>query len=321
MMADFNWSDAQWQKVNDAVHETHRDASVASKFLPTYGPLTGSAEIVRNERLQELDFSTRPPTIRLDRDYEGVNVRLVNLAVTVELSSEQVADETLTNALLMFRRAASILAQEQDRVVFEGLRRRPRSDDSKFVTNADIEPQRGLADLPSRWGKFTRFTPEPGETIGQAVIRQIEEATGALADKHNPGPFACVLGGHLYTKVNSPTPSLVLPADRIAPLLKSEFKSGWLERGTTMQRDVGIVVSLGNGAVDLVVGTPPTVQFLQRTSDAKFLFRVYERFALRIRDIKNRPVAGFRLDDAAAIATEQTELQLAEIESGRRLDP
>jgi hypothetical protein len=50
-MAELNWSDAQWQKVKDAVTEAFGKASVASAFLPMYGPLPGSAETVRNEQL------------------------------------------------------------------------------------------------------------------------------------------------------------------------------------------------------------------------------------------------------------------------------
>ena len=52
-----------------------------------------------------------------------MNLKLVNLTVNVQLSSEQVAEEALSNAMLAFRRAANILAQEQDRVVFEGFAR------------------------------------------------------------------------------------------------------------------------------------------------------------------------------------------------------
>ena len=74
--------------------------------------------------------------------------------------------------------------------------------------------------------------------------------------------------------------SLVLPADRVTPLLKG----GPLLRSGKIDPETGIVVSLAGKAVDIVVGTPPTVQFLQRTADARFLFRVYVRFALRIRD-------------------------------------
>jgi len=67
-----------------------------------------------------------------------------------------------------------------------------------------------------------------------------------------------------------------------------------LLRSGQMNADTGIVVSLAGNAVDIVVGTPPTAQFLQRQPDARFLFRVYERFVLRIRDEVRLPVAGFR---------------------------
>jgi hypothetical protein len=100
-----------------------------------------------------------------------------------------------------------------------------------------------------------------------------------------------VLGSELFNRVHDPSKSLVLPADRITPLLKG----GPLLRSGKMDENAGIVVSLSGNAVDIVVGTPPTVQFLQRNSDAKFLFRTYERFVLRIRDKVRSPVAGFRI--------------------------
>ena len=288
-MAELNWSDAQWQKVKDAVNDAFDKASVASAFLPMYGPLPGNAETVRNEQLRQDDTST-PPTIRLDGDYPEVNLKLVNLTAKVELSSEQIADETLSNAILVFRRAANILAQEEDRIVFEGLRQRPQAEDSKFVANDRVEPLPGLADLPKRQ-LFSGLDLDGGKSVGQAVVSAIVDATQNLEDNFNPGPFACVLGSELFTKVHDPSQSLVLPADRIAPLLKG----GPLLRSTSMNSKVGVVVSLAGNAVDLVVGTPPTVQFLQRTDKAKFLFRVYERFTLRIRDTTKPPLAGFRL--------------------------
>jgi uncharacterized linocin/CFP29 family protein len=306
-MAELNWTDAQWQKVKDAITEAFGKASVASSFLPMYGPLSGSAEIVRNDRLTQ-DAST-PPILRLDADHDAVNVRLLNLTVRVELSSEQVADETLTNALLAFRRAANILAQEEDRIVFEGLRQQPQNLDSKFVLNDRVEPQEGLADLPKR-RLFPGFDTA-GISTGQGVITAVVNATQLLEDSFNPGPFTCVLGSELFTGVHDPSQSLVLPADRITPLLKG----GPLLRATTIHPKVGIVVSPVGNAVDIVVGTPPTVQFLQRTQSARFLFRVYERFALRIRDADRPPVAGFRLRPTQPeIDFEEAQASVAEAE-------
>jgi len=288
-MAELNWTDAQWQNVNAAVAKVFREASVASAFLPMYGPLVGSAEIVRNERLQQDDTST-PPTISLDRDHPGVNLKLVNVTVNVELSTEQVVDETLSNAILAFRRAANILALEQDSIVFEGFRQNPRGTDSEFVVN-NPDPERGLADLSAR-RRFSSLDIA-GRTTGQAIVRAVVNASRRLEDQFNPAPFACVLGNTLFEEAHDPDrASLVLPADRIMPMLKG----GPLLRSGKMDEDAGILVSLSGNAVDIVIGTPPTVQFLQRTGEAKFLFRVYEKFALRIRDAVNPPVAGFRIE-------------------------
>jgi uncharacterized linocin/CFP29 family protein len=292
-MAELNWTDAQWQNVNAAVTNAFREASVANAFLPMYGPLVGSAEIVRNERLvQQLVV---PPTIRLDADHDAVNLKLVNLTVNVELSSEQVADETLSNALLAFRRAANILALQEDLIVFSGYGRGYTRENSAFVAN-QIAPQKGLADLPARNRRFeaVRAAP-PAVTVGQAVVTQVVEAIGRLETASNPSPFACVLGNELFNRVHDPQPnSLVLASDRITPLLKG----GPLLRSGMMDTNSGIVVSLAGNAVDLVVGTPPTTQFLQRQPNARFLFRLYERFVLRIRDDINPPVDGFRIRPA-----------------------
>jgi uncharacterized linocin/CFP29 family protein len=284
MMADLNWSDAQWQKVNDAVNEAFGKASVASAFLPMYGPLAGSSETVRNERLKQKEGTESTPlTISLDKDHAAVNLNLVTVTVNVELSGEQVADESLSNALLAFRRAANILAQEEDRIVFEG------TDGTKATTLAKtVGRQKGLAD-PTM--KFESLGAEQGPELGRDLVKQIVKAIHKLEDKSNPSPFACVLGNRLFEAAYDPADSLVLPADRILPLLKG----GPLLRCGKMDESKGIVVSLAGNAIDIVVGTPPTVQFLQRTIDAKFVFRVYERFALRLRDKENLPVAGFKL--------------------------
>jgi uncharacterized linocin/CFP29 family protein len=305
-MAELNWDDAQWQKVNEAATEAFNKASVAGAFLPMYGPLAGSAEVVRNERLQlqeQKDITLTRLTVTLDKDHESVNLKLVNMTVNVELSSEQVADETMSNALLTFRRAANILALEQDRVVFAGYLRGFVRENSKIIVNT-VSPQKGLADLFAR-SEFATLSLTPGDRDGKLVVTAVVNAMTTLEGRSNPAPFACVLGNILYEAVHDPSASLVLPADRVTPLLRG----GPLLRSGGIDPETGIVVSLAGKVVDVVVGTPPTVQFLQRTTDAKFLFRVYTRFALRIRDKARSPVAGFRIQpDPATISTEANRL-------------
>jgi uncharacterized linocin/CFP29 family protein len=285
-MAELNWSDAQWQKVNDCVTEAFGKASVASAFLPCYGPLAGSTETVRNERLDE-GLRSSPPVITLDAYHPSVNLKLVNLTVKVELSSEQVADETLANAMLAFRRAANILAQGADKIVFDGFVPGVTTLNA-FVNSSGVGAQKGLADGAAR----RHFDPIGAALIGTDLVRAVVKAIRKLEDRFHSGPFACVMGNELFDAAHDPSFSLVLPADRITPLLK-----GPLLRSGQMYDRTGIVVSLAGNAIDIVVGTPPTVQFLQRREDAKFVFRVYERFVLRVRDTgPSSPVAGFEAE-------------------------
>jgi Encapsulating protein for peroxidase len=297
-----DWTESHWSKVKETVREEFAKVSVASQFLLRYGPLPGSAEIVRNELLQPGGEVGGQP-LRLNKDFPGVNRKLVNLTVNVELTSEQVADETLSNALLLFRRAGNILAQEEDRIAFAGFHRGFGEEDSRYVAN-DVEPQQGIADLPTRRG-YAPLNPL-ANSVGNAVVEAVVAAITRLENSSNPAPFACVLGNELFSAVHAPTPSLVLPADRMTPM----FKGGTLLRCGQMNGRTGVVVSQAGNTIDVVVGTEPTVQFLQRDLRARFQFRVYERFVLRIRDQIQPPMLGFRIGpDAAQLALERDTLE------------
>jgi uncharacterized linocin/CFP29 family protein len=301
-MADTNsqlgWVEAQWNKVNSAVTEEFTKASVVEAFLPCYGPLAGSAETVKDEKL---DLSTAG-AIRVTDDR---TLKVWTLTVNVDLSNQQVADESLSSALLAFRRAANKLAKVEDYIVLSGyalstVRSQPSFTQSYLNPIAGVAPSDidiivtggedfaiGLTEegdshkptgsTPPRQGtSFSPTTPARGQTIVTAVAQAIAD----LDASSHLGPFACVLGHDLFVDAHSPdASSLVLPADRITPML-----TGPLLRSSSIEKNVGIVVSLSGDPIDLVVATPPKVQFLQVTGQAKFLFRVYERFVLRIKE-------------------------------------
>src|SRR5690349_13955298 len=121
-MAELGWTDAQWEKVNKAVTESFDKSNVAERFLTCYGPLTESAETVRAPNLKR---GRSAAELSIEDD---ATTKLFNLTVKVILSSEQVADESLSSALVVFRRAASTLAQVEDDVVFNGFDRAAQED-------------------------------------------------------------------------------------------------------------------------------------------------------------------------------------------------
>lgn len=286
--AQIGWTDAQWSQVYQAVSEAANRASVAGAFLPCYGPLARSAEVVRREKVHDDDESY----IWVD-DVE--TIKLWTLAVHVQLKNQQLAEENLTGALLAFRRAANLLATQEDFLVFNGLPRRNRTHERFWQglppqvrvggRDAQRDGSTGLVEeggLEPVWEdqRAELASSTEGGRFGGALVSRIAESIARLETRGHLRPFACVMGNGAFQVAYTPEPgSLVLPSDRIKPLLE-----GPLLRSGTMQPYDVIVVSLAGDPIDLVVATEPTVQFLNVTDDARYLFRVYERFALRIKE-------------------------------------
>ena len=118
-----------------------------------------------------------------------------------------------------------------------------------------------------------------GGQLGENVANAIVAAIDLIESRGYFGPFACALGHSLFEAVCSPSPSLVLPRDRILPFLQ-----GPLLRASSIDPEFGVVIALGAAPVEIVVATDLHATFLQRAQDSSFVFRVSERVALRIKD-------------------------------------
>ena len=71
----------------------------------------------------------------------------------------------------------------------------------------------------------------------------------------------------------------MLPQDRIIPFLGG----GSLLRSSALEPGTGVVVALGGAPVDLVVARDMSVNFLTVTTEPTFVFRVFEKIVLRIK--------------------------------------
>lgn len=297
-MSQLNWTEAQWNRVNSAITEEFTKASVAGACLPCYGPVGASMEAVSK---QQLTNDTNNPSIIKVSDNE--TTPFWTIQTYVHLNSQQVADENLSTALFAFKRAANRLARTEDFIVFMGYDTEKKSVPNLFrLTKQDLpEAQEGIRDfvanekhaaegLFNHKGVVAISIPKPSSMQGQPqladngarLVTTIADAISTLEDNGYPGPFACVLGRNLFLDAQTPNQgSLVLPADRITPMLGRP-----LLRSGNMAKNQGIVASSCGESLDIVVATPPKAQFLQVNEKAKYVFRVYERFVLRIKDAK-----------------------------------
>src|SRR6476646_8416535 len=102
--AQVGWTEAQWNRVREEVLRAWQRVRVAGSFLPVYGPLPASTQVVPSEVLDPSDETTD----------DGATARLIEISFPVSLTRQQVNDETLSGALLLFQRRATQLAQLED---------------------------------------------------------------------------------------------------------------------------------------------------------------------------------------------------------------
>jgi uncharacterized linocin/CFP29 family protein len=257
----------QWVRVNQAVQEEAHRARVAATFLPLYGPLPADTDFVR-----KVDVSEAGPLEAKDKQI----IELSTLQVKVKLRGAQLADPELGSVLSVFRRAGNILARVEDALVFDG-----QDGAAPIAAALGVE----IADDQGAPGLITdAVAGTPPVTDGDSLVAAVANAIGYLETNGHFGPFAVVLSQPLFLMSLQPDPDRpqVTPQQQIIPLLGG----GPLLRSSAIANGLGIVVALGGDPIDLVVATDMSVQFLQLTTDPMYIFRVYEKLALRIKSEK-----------------------------------
>jgi uncharacterized linocin/CFP29 family protein len=336
--AQVGWTEAQWNRVREEVLQAWQRVRVGGSFLPIYGPLPPSTQVVPSEVLE--------PDGSVD---DEATATLLEIALPVRLSRQQIMEEDLSSALLQFRRRATQLGQLEDWFIFNGTY--PSIDltpDGRALLdraeagfpgyrpalahlNAPDSSQRarisgtptsikGLSQDDQLEGMRQRnpgslgliggpgvkqlqnaaiarqaLQPQPdNNTLLQAIIIN---AINSLEDNGYVAPYVCVFGRKpfqaAFTPINNST---VLPRDRIEPLIGREllhasgidilpYEPGRYQNLNTEQwPGRGVLLSLANEPIDLAFAAEATVEFRQVEVDGKYVFSVFERFALRIKD-------------------------------------
>src|SRR5262245_14039140 len=108
--AQVGWTEAQWNRVREEVLQAWQRVRVAGSFLPIYGPLPPSTQVVPSEVLNPDDGSVD----------DRATAALIEIDLSVKLSRQQIQEEDLSSALLQFRRRATQLGQLEDWFIFNG---------------------------------------------------------------------------------------------------------------------------------------------------------------------------------------------------------
>jgi hypothetical protein len=340
--AQVGWSEAQWNRVCEEVLQAWHRVRVAGSFLPIYDALPRATQVVPSEVL-----------LRNGSVDERSVAPLVEISLPVTLSRQQVLEEDLSAALLLFRRRATQLAQLEDWHIFNGTfpyenvphddvwigpgSYRPAFEFLEDLSSTD-ERLRGAPDplaapMVQVMGLLTRnpgalglmggarrvkrerkpvdqadyerlsltavdqLAQHQGDLSHEGLITTVISAMTTLQDSGYVSPFACVLGRRPFDTAHVPVaPSATFLRDRIEPLIGRKLMHssaidvppvafpGYDPPREEQWQARGVLISLAGDAVDLAVAAQATPEFRQVDALGRYVFSVFERFALRIKD-------------------------------------
>jgi uncharacterized linocin/CFP29 family protein len=184
--AQVGWTEAQWNRVREEALQAWQRVRVAGSFLPIYGPLPPSTQVVPSEVL-------KPDGMVDDR----ATAVLLEIALPVTLSRQQIREEDLSSALLQFRRRATQLGQLEDLFIFNGTY---PSIELSANAQTQLEQEAKTAGLPyyrpelpyltaltsSQWAPMNG-TPTPIEGVDQRLQKEGMR-------QRNPGALGLIEG-------------------------------------------------------------------------------------------------------------------------------
>jgi len=270
-----DWPQSVWDRIDQAVHAEAKRTRVAAKVLPLHGPLPAGARTVPGDSIIPDD---RGP-LRVD---EGLEIPLTEIAVEFALTEQQVeaeAEGRLATAVTLATRATNLLVQAEDRRILRGAEAlREFARESPVHVRTDIREGVGLAQVEER--QTIRVAAVAAGRYGERIFEATLDAYAGLQERGHYGPYALVLAAMVFADAHRPIEtSLVMPADRIKPLVTQGF------HGTGALAPLrGVFISLGGNTMDLAVAVDTSVAFLQVDNEGMYRFRAFERFALRLKD-------------------------------------
>jgi len=241
---------------------------------------------------------------------DETTIPLPEISVQFVLDKQQVQQPELTRAISLAKRSASDFARIEDAVLLRGLTAAAigyQPDGVPLSQGADIQRGQDRVQYDGLGGSArneatnpTLFVPGTSALrrhvvtvvtgragYGPAIVPAVAEAIVLLEGAGHMGPYHLILGSGAFVAALTPNaPALVLPKDRIEPLLGSPIR-----RSPGLQDNEGVLISVGGDPTDRVVAVEPTVRFIETTSQDRYRFRVYGVLALR----RKEPESAVRL--------------------------
>jgi len=274
------WSDRVWERIDKMVRYEEEILQTAVKFLPTVGPLPDALTVDSDKPIET------KPALFIN---EAATFPLIETWVEFALTPQQVVrEETSMAACILAGRAANLLVQAQDLILFQGdralqtdpifenelvlFRSGPAGGGLLGALNSPaVDPQQRM-EVPSLCDGVPLYAQETYDAVARGMAW--------LKSREHYGPYVLILETEPYADAFAP---LAVTLDSPAGRIQEMVQAGLFGTGSLPGRK-GLLISLGGNTVDVVIGRHATTSFMQQDARGKYCFRVWNRFALRVKD-------------------------------------
>jgi uncharacterized linocin/CFP29 family protein len=309
-----DWSPDIWTPIDQAVHDEAKRTKVAAQFLPLY-PTEMDMMTVQSD-------AVNAQTVPLLTVNEEAVTPLIEIWTEFALTKQQYEkEEHLMTAVTLAINAVNKLSRAEDLLLFQGsvgiendlfqsqtVNLRGASKDSKGKIASRFNIVGLLPSAPKDQTiqvEPTEVSPTPDQNrYGENTFGAVARGYSILQRTHY-GRDALVLPTNPFADTWAPLKTtLIMPADRIKGLVGDRFygtstlPNDFNDSNKLFPVPQGLLVALDGNTMDLVMGMDATTAFMQVDGEGLYRFRVFERFALRLKD----PNAVVRLEFQAALS-------------------
>lgn len=269
-MSELNWTGQQLNMVRDLIAEEIEKARLSHKVIPDF-ELGADARTV-----PEITYDPGDDTVK-----DTGTIPLVELAVEFKLTKLQTEDADIRAAQLLIRRKANLLARAHDTIIFTG---QPAAN-MQNLANKEIvatggNKNSGMSDTKHSLDIDPAAQNQGMKDYGEELVKQVGSAQFQLEQQGYVGSYVLLLGRQLFTDAIQPFKgSPVRPKD----LMESEL-NGPVHRCSVLPENEGLLLSLSGDPVDCAVAVAPKFEFLLIDQQGLRKCRIFERFALRLKE-------------------------------------
>jgi uncharacterized linocin/CFP29 family protein len=288
------WTTDTWNEIDKTVHDVAVESRVARHFLPIVPMPDQPGGTVPADIIDPLPSSPSNASLNFLTINQGITIPIFKISVGFSLTEAQLHESDLSTALTLAARAANLLSQAEDLLIFQGEKAKQANlFTSKIVSLTGSAPNPGLVEASAQQKVDVSLLANSQDKYGENTFGAVAKAYSILQGNGYYRDDALILPTAVYADTWNPLPStLQTPADRI---MNGLAKKAFLSTGT-LPSNIGILVSPGEDTMDLVVIMDAITAYLGQDTNKpeSYNFQVTERLALRIK-VKEHP-AVVRLD-------------------------